>query len=141
MKYKLLLFFLPMFMTMSAQHFGEFQWKNRMVLIISESENSELVNQQLAILQAERDELTERKLVICLIHPEKYGIVNEEDTLWIKNSEFYNIFNPDNIAFKIELIGLDGGTKLSKKNNVLTSEELFSTIDSMPMRRRELKGN
>jgi hypothetical protein len=41
------------------------------------------------------------------------------------------------MAFKVVLIGLDGGIKL-QKNGQLTPEELFGTIDSMPMRRAEM---
>jgi len=36
------------------------------------------------------------------------------------------------------LIGLDGGVKL-KETEVLKKEDLFSIIDSMPMRLREIR--
>ncbi|WP_369680359.1 DUF4174 domain-containing protein [Winogradskyella luteola] len=46
--------------------------------------------------------------------------------------------NPNDHEFKVVLIGLDGGMKLSQ-NNILTAENLFSKIDSMPLRNREIK--
>jgi hypothetical protein len=43
---------------------------------------------------------------------------------------------PDD-AFRVILLGLDGGAKLTS-DEPLTTETLFSTIDAMPMRQREL---
>ncbi|WP_157957210.1 DUF4174 domain-containing protein [Winogradskyella tangerina] len=125
-------------MSVNAQQFPEFKWKNRMVVIMAESENSEKVSSQLELLQAEPDEMNDRKLVICLVLPTKYGIVNGESIMWFENKEYHELLNPDDLAFKIELIGLDGRVKLNT-TELLTTEALFAKIDSMPMRQQELK--
>ncbi|MEX2565568.1 MAG: DUF4174 domain-containing protein [Cyclobacteriaceae bacterium] len=39
------------------------------------------------------------------------------------------------------LLGKDGGSKLRKEGENLDWEELFATIDAMPMRRQEMKNN
>lgn len=40
--------------------------------------------------------------------------------------------------FSIVLIGKDGGEKL-RRNSLLTTRELFSMVDVMPMRRAEMR--
>ena len=40
--------------------------------------------------------------------------------------------------FAVVLIGRDGGEKL-RRASPISAEELFATIDEMPMRRRELR--
>ena len=57
MKFRLLLIFLPLLMSVNAQQFPEFKWKNRIVVIMAESENSDLVKTQLELLQAKPDEM------------------------------------------------------------------------------------
>ena len=44
----------------------------------------------------------------------------------------------DSDGYEVVLIGLDGGIKL-KKQDVLTTKELYNVIDRMPMRLDELK--
>ncbi len=61
-----------------------------------------------------------------------------KDNSWVLDSKLYTKYNSNARDFKIMLIGLDGGVKL-EQHKVLTSKELFSTIDSMPMRSSELR--
>ena len=124
----------------NAQHLEGFKWNQRVLLVMSEDHTSELLQEQIDELQQQSEGMKERKLVVCILHPDKYGILNDDAILWVDYGELYNLYNPDNIAFKTELIGLDGGTKL-QTTELLTSEKLFTTIDGMPMRQRELKKN
>ena len=140
MKYLILLFVLPMVTSINAQHLEGFKWNQRVLLVISEDHTSELLQEQLDELQQQSEGMKERKLVVCILHPDKYGILNDDAILWVDYAELYNMYNPDNIAFKTELIGLDGGTKL-QTTELLTTEKLFAIIDGMPMRQRELKKN
>ena len=126
--------------SINAQHLEGFKWNQRVLLVISEDHTSELLQEQLDELQQQSEGMKERKLVVCILHPDKYGILNDDAILWVDYAELYNMYNPDNIAFKTELIGLDGGTKL-QTTELLTTEKLFAIIDGMPMRQRELKKN
>lgn len=126
-------------MTMSAQNFEVHQWKNRLVLIISSDSNSEIFKKQLQELSADKKGLKSRKLIIYKILPENLQIPNKDNT-WVYNSELYASYTKSGEPFKVILIGLDGGVKL-EQNTVLTTEELFSKIDAMPMRQSELKNN
>ncbi|NNK75467.1 MAG: DUF4174 domain-containing protein, partial [Maribacter sp.] len=77
-----------------------------------------------------------------------YKITNDEfssinyitnKTIYGKVSKEINekILN-ENQNFELVLIGLDGIIKL-KRNEILTTDDLFSIIDSMPMRKYKLK--
>ena len=126
---------------MKSQDLKEHQWENRVVLILSKNEDSKEYQKQIAELIKWHKELRERKLLTYHVLPERYTLINDpvdnEQNKWIASSDLFDQFAGDNMAFKVVLIGLDGGIKL-QKNGQLTPEELFGTIDSMPMRRAEM---
>ena len=128
----------------NGQDLKKHQWENRVVLIVSQNEDSEESQQQIAEFNRWHKELRERKLLIYHVLPKRYTIVhdplNPEQGEWIFSSALFHKFAGKNMEFKVILIGLDGGIKL-QKNGLLSAEELFGTIDSMPMRRAELEKN
>ncbi|WP_170126298.1 DUF4174 domain-containing protein [Arenibacter echinorum] len=128
----------------NAQDLKKHQWENRVVLIMAQDENSKEYNNQLAEFNKFPKELKERKMLIYHVLPQRYALVNDpvdpEQNEWISSSVLFDKFAGKNMDFKVVLIGLDGGIKL-QKNVLLTTEELFGTIDSMPMRRAELNKN
>ena len=63
---------------------------------------------------------------------------NRTDRTWKTASKSISAKFKDNVAFKITLVGLDGGIKL-EQTEVLKKNEIFKTIDAMPMRKNELK--
>jgi hypothetical protein len=48
-------------------------------------------------------------------------------------------FGAAETGFRVALVGKDGGTKLTR-SKPLSADVLFGTIDSMPMRRKEVTG-
>ena len=123
---------------MTAQSLAEYQWKNRLVVIISESENSEEFLKQMQEFDNKDSELNDRKLKIILAKPGEMKVLFPENTEWQKSS-IYSEMKKDG-DFEVLLIGLDGGIKL-RQHQVLEAEKLFSQIDSMPMRRAEMNNN
>ena len=110
---------LPMLSVKSdAQELAQYQWQHRVILLCGDH-NSEPYQKQLNILSDHEleAELAERKLILIKDSDEHCG----DD-------------------FKIMLYGLDGGVKLSSSTAVNT-QEIFDLIDSMPMRRAELRRN
>ncbi|WP_439151331.1 DUF4174 domain-containing protein [Winogradskyella sp.] len=130
-----LLLFISITMNLSGQDLKDYKWKNRIILIISNSETSELFKEQIKELELDHEGLDERQLVVYKVLPSKYKLNSNN---WITNSGLYKTYNSEGDCFKIVLIGLDGGIKLSQ-NKLLTKNQLFSTIDGMPMRRAQLK--
>ncbi|NNG11438.1 MAG: DUF4174 domain-containing protein, partial [Arenibacter sp.] len=114
----------------------------RVILIVSQNEDSKTYNQQIAQLSRLPKALKERKILVYEILPERYRIMNylnkEKKSKWISSSLLYGQYGNKQEVFKVILIGLDGGVKLNS-SNVLIPSELFATIDSMPMRRAEME--
>ena len=124
-----------------GQDLNKHLWKNRVVLIMSQNENSKEYQDQIAEFYKFPSELKERKMLIYHVLPQRYTLINDavdpEQNEWVSSSALFDKFARKNVDFKVVLIGLDGGNKL-EKNGLLSAEELFGTIDSMPMRRAEL---
>lgn len=125
---------------MKAQELEKHQWKNRIVLILSNDKESELVKSQLKEFDGKSAGLKERKLIIYQVLPNSYRILNSGNKEWISGSELYQKYNTKSYDFRVVLIGLDGEEKL-QQDEVLTTEKLFSVIDSMPMRRAEIRND
>lgn len=125
-------------LNMNAQDLQKHQWENRLVLIFAENETQEVYQNQLEELISSKEGLTDRKIIIYYILPEKYKIGIYPESKWEKSDELFKKFSKNDSQFKVVLIGLDGGIKL-QQNKLLSIEKLFSTIDKMPMRRIEIK--
>ena len=118
-----------------GQDLRKHEWKNRVLLISSKFEKP--LDEQVNILLKEADGLKERKLIIYKVLPKKYAEGIQSD-IWLKNNKFYGKIKRKKCDFEVILIGLDGGVKL-RQTKSLTTEKLFTMIDGMPMRRREIK--
>lgn len=116
---------------------GPYQWKNRILLVFSPEENSGM-KEQVAIFKEHQKGLEERDLVIFMV--EEAAVKNPDGSRYGKEAadklrQKYQI--PED-QFSVILIGKDGTEKLRQKE-VLDTEKLYSIIDSMPMRRREMR--
>ncbi len=129
---------LTMSMALTGQNLKEHQWKNRLVLIITSDSESETYTSQIEAFSINGQEFDERKLIIYKVLPNKYKVENSEDNSWVSDSRLYTLYNSKDKDFKIILIGLDGNIKI-EQSELLTTKDLFATIDSMPMRRSELR--
>ena len=98
-------------------------WKKRLLLIATPSLSDERYREQTAVLAPAWSGLAERDVELVVAPPGD----PRRARLPIKDGDFM-----------IALIGLDGGIKLARRD-LLTPEALFKEIDSMPMRRSELK--
>ena len=120
-----------------AQDISGHKWKNRVLIILSDEDSRDQLDQQVNILQNDPEGLTDRKLVIYSVKGDTYrkGINSNE---WVHGSNTLESFKDSENHFKVILMGLDGGIKINQ-SEVLSLDELFSTIDAMPMRRNELR--
>jgi len=127
--------FLPM--SINAQKLSNHQWKNRLVLVLTNDTTDANYQNQLKIFQTEKEGMKERKLLVYHITPTQYCIENDNKE-WHNSSKLYTNYKQTNASFEVILIGLDGRIKLTQ-NEVLTTDKLFAIIDAMPMRRAELR--
>ena len=123
--------------TVRGQDISSHKWKNRVLIILTNEEKIDQLHKQVQILQTDQEGLNDRKLVIYSVKGDAYrkGINSNE---WVNGSNSFDEFKDSKEHFKVILMGLDGGIKISQ-SEVISLDELFSTIDAMPMRRNELR--
>lgn len=95
-----------------AQDLTKHQWKERVLLIVTDNPNSKEFQKQVKTLQYQETELKNRKLIIYQITPSEYKMGFSEEKKWIKNDKLYNNTKTIDTSFEVILIGLDGGEKL-----------------------------
>ena len=98
----------------------------RKVFIFYTDQGIEQKVMQLSVLQAQQQGLKDRDIII-----ESYAVNKSADEVkhWKVDASKH---------FTFILIGKDGGEKL-RTDSVVSTEQLFATIDAMPMRKSEMK--
>lgn len=124
-----------------AQDLKKHRWKNRILIIKTTDQNAVKYQKQLAEFKMLEKEFAERKLITYEVVGDDLLYIDPIEPLLTASKKvpesIIKILKGKN-AFEVILIGLDSGIKL-RKTTVLTKQELFSLIDSMPMRRNELR--
>ena len=127
---------------MNGQNLDEHEWENRILIIHSDDENDVLVHTQLDEFIRFPSEMRERKLILYQYRGKQYQIQDFADTKiktkWKEVESLPKPIREMSPSVEIILIGLDGGVKL-RQEKILTRAELFRIIDSMPMRRQEMR--
>lgn len=121
LKFAFLLIAMSVTATTSAQKLSDFRWENRIVLIFGDDQQA--ISKQKETFDAKKNGFEERDLKV-FINPE--------------TKEMQKLRNET--GFEVILIGKDGGVK-KRKTELMTTEELFGIIDSMPMRQSEMRRN
>jgi hypothetical protein len=114
------------------QKLNEMQGKNRIILLYAPQPNDTAYLQQKRWLSDNKSNLLERDLVIidCVANQ-----LSDQDTRYLAAHFSYK---PN--QFGLWLIGKDGGTKLSTQQ-ATPPQQIFDLIDTMPMRRAEMRPN
>ena len=126
-------------MSLAAQS-PDHLWKHRVLLIFSPSQQTAEYREQLDHLRADPDGLQERDLQVYRIFPE--GLITSERDVLDHNDlsdQYRSQYGVDPETFTVVLVGKDGTEKL-RTNEVLRTDKLYATIDAMPMRQREMRG-
>lgn len=120
-----------------AQNLSDYQWKNRLVILVDEGLETEAIRSQFKAIVSKPDELIERDILLFQLTPKTIVLSNGEKAKLSVNETYSSLSIPKN--FKgILLIGKDGGIKLKKPFEVNTAD-IFALIDGMPMRKSEIK--
>ena len=122
-----------------GQQISDYQWKYRLVILLTDSQDSQLYQLQLKDLKTDLQGLKERKILVITLTPNYQitGIDNEIEQKAVLN---FKKLKKETNGFEVILVGLDGYIKL-QQSKLLTHQELFAQIDRMPMRRNEIKKN
>jgi hypothetical protein len=108
----------------NAQDLDSYLWKNRVIVLFKDDNNSKWKNQQ-DLLKDYSEELIERDIVV--LEPE-----GKTKSKWLAMYDLESNFNG------LVLIGKDGGLKLKEKF-LVQPQTIFALVDTMPMRRGEIK--
>ena len=105
---------------------SNYLWENRLLIISLEKGNVEIKNFTEEFIQKNQCEFDDRNLKV----------------IFFENYENSNYQSPSYIIgnFGFWLVGYDGGVKLFSKDASIL-KNIFSTIDSMPMRKDEMSSN
>jgi hypothetical protein len=104
------------------------RWQSRVLVVIAPDLANRALIDQLSLFEASRAANRERDLVLV------QGIGTGAEAADLRRR-----FAVPGNEFRAILVGKDGGAKLSE-SRPLRPEELFKTIDAMPMRRDEMRG-
>ncbi len=114
-------------------------WEKRVLLIFAPNQRHAVYRQQVAEIEAVGAGLRERDMTVIETLADG-SVAIDGQARESPAASFYRRFAVDTDEFRAILVGKDGTVKLDRDDPV-TSEDLFDLIDSMPMRRRELRRN
>jgi hypothetical protein len=115
----------------------QYQWENRLILLFGSISES-AVEKQITELEKDTEGITDRDLLIFHIDRDEVRFIEKSDNPASSADKLRNRYNIGEQEFRYILIGKDGGVKLNKKEFV-PNKDLFSVIDAMPMRQREMR--
>jgi len=128
----LILFFCVM--TNYAQEMVKHQWKERVLLLLTDAVQNSVFKEQVDIFKTESTNFKERKLIIYKVTPKGYIKGNK----WFYTDKFHKYYKKNKSTFEIVLLGLDGNIKL-RQSTLLKNKDLYDLIDAMPMRKNEIR--
>ena len=117
----------------------DFRWKNRLVIIHAGPTGQPQLKEQLQNIAQEITAYEERDLKIIILQNNKAWVWSAGEKQALDFQEIVKTLSIDlSVAYQNFLIGKDGGVKM-KQNSAFSNQELFDSIDSMPMRRQEMR--
>jgi len=126
---------------MNAQDLDKHEWKHRILIVKTNDVTSEKFQAQLKEFKNASKEMLERKFVLYRIVDTDYTFLDYKsltlDNVGKVHGKLAKVLKESH-DFEVILIGLDGGVKL-RQTKILTQKALFDKVDSMPMRRSELR--
>ena len=109
---------------------SDLKWKKRVIIITSDHPGNLHYMKQTDSFGTVENDISERDIVIIDLQK---SAGNDKF-----NQQLKTRFNVGPEGFRLILIGKDGTVKLDQ-NNFTEPEKIFALIDSMPMRKREMR--
>lgn len=116
----------------------EFRWKNRVVVLFAPNAVHPDAAAILQGMEQYPSEFLDRDMVLVTAFETGRGSTAGKPLAPAAVSALRKEYGVATGAFRLLLIGKDGGIKLDRTDSVSVSE-LFALIDTMPMRRREMR--
>ena len=122
----------------TQQPLKEYNWKNRLIILSGEQETEEF-SKQLSAFKSQADELEERDLLLIQLNKTE-GKIGDLELSRSEIEEIKKAYSIPSENLHLILIGKDGGVKM-RKNTFTPPEDFFALIDTMPMRKAEMRKN
>lgn len=122
----------------AADGLSSVRWEYRPLLLFTPTPLDNRLSRQTTILANDDRGLIDRRLAVFVVERNRVVTLFGAPAPEANAKRLRLRFRVPDASFRVVLIGLDGGAKLTSDAPV-TAETLFSTIDAMPMRRRELR--
>ena len=115
----------------------QYQWEKRLILLFAPSAEEQAYREQVVVLEGSEG-LLERDLLIAHLFETGSGqlgdeVLSEDEAAALRSE--YEVGD----GFTFILIGKDG-TEKRRSQEVVQVDDLFTQIDGMPMRQREMQG-
>lgn len=117
---------------------SQYHWQNRLLLIFAESASEPAVVAQRQQFADERAGFADRELLTFYFYDASMGEADSytvDPTVTAALRERYELAPGE---FAVLLVGKDGGAK-NRFEQPVAPEEIYSLIDAMPMRQREMR--
>lgn len=114
-----------------------FVWKNRPVVVLAPTPDDPLVADQASRLSSHGAGLAERDMVVITVAGSEVRI-DGKPAAGMDAEAVRTRFGVTRDERAVLLIGKDGGVKL-RRDTAVDPHALFALIDTMPMRRREMR--
>ncbi len=122
----------------AADELASVRWQYRPLLVFTPSGTDARLSRQTTWLADAAEGLAERKLAVYIVEPDRVFTTFGAPAPDAGAASLRRRFRIPDDAFRVVLVGLDGGRKFELDAPVET-ERLFQVIDGMPMRQRELR--
>ncbi|MGH3145833.1 MAG: DUF4174 domain-containing protein [Rubrobacter sp.] len=116
---------------------SRFRGRNRLFLIFASSDEN--FGRQRALIQGHQAGFEDRDLLTLHLFEDRPGTAAGETVTPEETVAAREDFGVEPGRFEVVLVGLDGTAKFRSREPV-RAPDLFSRIDAMPMRRREMRG-
>jgi hypothetical protein len=116
---------------------NDYQWKNRIVIVFTDSVENSSYKSFRQQWDAQKGEVLDRDMILVEIFKNGQSFVMGSTLNKESQQNLIHQFEIGENSFESILIGKDGSIKLRSSNSFLN--DLFSLIDTMPMRQAEIK--
>jgi hypothetical protein len=126
-------------MPMSAEEapLETYRWAKRVLLVFAPDADSALYQRQQEMLLVGEHGLNERDMVVILVITSAVSL-KEKPAARVSAVELRDAYGVLPHEFQVVLIGKDGGVKL-RQEEPISLADLCALIDSMPMRKQEMR--
>jgi hypothetical protein len=124
---------------MEAADLGQYRWQNRLLFLFAPSPEVLAFQTLSGELSRNPDSVRDRDLLVFSVLEQGTSVSDHREITLEGAENLRRHFGVSRGAFTVVLVGKDGTVKLQREG-MTALKDIFGLIDSMPMRRREIRG-